>query len=289
MNSKLKHYIRKDTIIIFFSVFLFSFGTIWLFIEFPSSVNSSIKGFFEKFGNLTLIFSIIISFFVGLIRIYPKKKLNRKFIASNTSIEIFVGDIFDEKGNFAIGSSNYFDTNFEIANLSLKSQLINRCFNSDTTDVDRLIEQSLTEQCIAGEIDLSKTIGKQQKFPIGTTVRLNQNNRQIYVFVISELLFEDGRKHTSSNPELLNIALSKFWSFVKTENRMREIAIPVLGSGLARINLSYRLLIQMIILSFVTYSKSTRITEKLKIVVHEKDYNPEDFEELNRFLKSIEI
>src|SRR5262245_37267836 len=113
MNNNMKYYFKKDTLINFFSSFLFTFGTIWLFIEFPSSVKSTVKDFFDKFGNSTLIYSSIASFLVGLIRIYPTKKINRKFIASNTSIEITVGDIFNEKGNFAIGSSNYFDTNFE--------------------------------------------------------------------------------------------------------------------------------------------------------------------------------
>lgn len=285
----MNYYFRKDTLMNFVRFFLMSFGTIWLFIEFPSSLNTVIKEFFNSFGNLTLIISSILSIFFGFFRILPSKKINRKFAASNTSVEITVGDIFNERGNFAIGSSNYFDTNFEISNLSLKSQLINRCFNSDTENIDRLIDQSLTEQGVSGIIDTAKTVGKQKKFPIGTTVKLNQSNRHIFILVISELIFEQGRKHTISNPKLLNDSLSEFWSFIKTEGRMKEITIPVFGSGLARVNLSYRLLIQMIVLSFVTYSKSTRITEQLKIMVHEKDYNPEDFEELNKFLKSIEI
>lgn len=285
----MSYYLKKETILNFCTSFLVAFGTIWLLIEFPSSVNTSIKDFFNEYGNSTLILASIVSFLFGVFRTFPKKRIYKKFTASNTSIEIKVGDIFEEKGNIAIGSSDYFDTTFEIANLSLKSQLINRCFNSDSLLVDNLIDQSLSQQGIQGTTNSSKNIGKQLKYQIGTTVRLNQNNRQIFILVISQLLFEDGRKHTISNPELLNVALNKFWSFVKTENRVTEISIPVFGSGLARVNLSYRLLIQLIILSFVTYSKSVRISEKLKIVVSKKDYNPEDFVELSKFLKSIEI
>lgn len=285
----MSYYFKKETILNFCASFLVAFGTIWLLIEFPSSVNTSIKDFFNEYGNSTLIFASIVSFLFGLFRIRPKKEIYKKFTASNTSIEIKVGDIFEEKGNIAIGSSDYFDTTFEIANLSLKSQLINRCFNSDSSIVDTLIDQSLSQQGIQGTVNSSKNIGKQLRYQIGTTVRLNQNNRQIFILVISQLLFEDGRKHTISNPELLNVALNKFWSFVKTENRVTEISIPVFGSGLARVNLSYRLLIQLIVLSFVTYSKAVRISEKLKIVVNKKDYNPEDFVELSKFLKSIEI
>ena len=115
--------------------------------------------------------------------IWPKKNLFKKFNASNTSIEIIVGDIFEQEGNFAIGSSNFYDTNFDIANLSLKSQLINRCFNSDTAHIDRLIEQSLDEQQVIGVIDAQKTNGKNLKYPIGTVVKLSQNNRCIFTLI----------------------------------------------------------------------------------------------------------
>ena len=70
---------------------------------------------------------------------------------------------------------------------------------------------------------------------------------------------------------------------------MKPISVPVFGSGLARINLSYKLLVQSIILSFVTFSKTTRVTEKLTIVVSDECYNPKDFEEIDGFLDSIEI
>lgn len=289
MSNKFKYFLSPSTIKSFFSHALLAFGTIWLLIEFPSSVNTSIKYFFDKLGNSVLICSSFVSFIYGVYHIWPRRKLFKKFNASNTSIELVVGDIFEQEGNFAIGSSNFYDTNFDIANLSLKSQLINRCFNSDTDHIDRLIEQSLDEQEISGVIDNQKTNGKNLKYPIGTVVKLSQNNRFIFTLIISELMFEGTRKHTLSNPELLNNALNKFWAFLKTEGRMKPISVPVFGSGLARINLSYKLLVQSIILSFVTFSKTTRITEKLTIVVSEECYNPKDFEEIDRFLDSIEI
>lgn len=289
MTNKIKYFLSLTTINIFFSHVMLVFGTIWLLIEFPSSVNISIKAFFDRLGNSTLLYSLFISLACGIYCIWPKKKLFKKFSASNTSIELIVGDIFKQEGNFAISSSNFYDTNFDIANLSLKSQLINKCFSSDTAHIDRLIEQSLDEQQIIGVIDAQKISGKNLKYPIGTVVKLSQNNRFIFTLVISELIFEGTRKHTLSNPEMLNDALNKFWAFLKTEGRIKPISVPVFGSGLARINLSYKLLVQSIILSFVTFSKTTRITEKLTIVVSEECYSPKDFEEIDRFLDSIEI
>lgn len=289
MNIKVKHYFKLETFKNLISYALIAFGTIWLLIEFPSSVNDTMKKFFESLGDWVLIISIFLSLTFGIIRVFPKSKVSKKFNASNTSVEIVVGDIFKEKGNFTIGSSNYFDTNFEIANLSLKSQLINRCFESDIELLNNKILESIDKQGIKGKKDKNKPLGNKTKYPIGTTVSLNQAERQIFILIISKLVFEENRKHTISNPTYLNEALNKFWEFIKTEGRMKPISIPVFGSGLARVNLSFSLLIQLIVFSYVTYSKSTRISEKLKIIVYEKDYNPNDFEELKMFLKSIEI
>ncbi len=270
--------------------FLIAFGTIWLLIEFPSSVNSDVKTYVESLGQNVLIFSTILSLIYGFFRVFPKTSVKKEFKASNTLVEIKLGDIFNEKTNIAIGSSDYFDTNYDInSNLSLKSQVINKCFNSDSKYVDNLIQTSLSNQNLTGIANESRFEGKKVKYPPGTTVILPHDNRKIFVVIISKLIYEGTRKHTSSNPQLLNNALNKLWETVKTEGRMKPLTIPVFGSGLARVNLSFLLLIQLIVLSFVTYSKNTRITEKLTISIHESQYNPSDFEELKKFLESMEI
>lgn len=290
MNKKLRHLITGKTLKQIRKYFLLAFGTIWLLIEFPSGVNKDFEGYVESIGQCVLVGSIIIALIYGIYKARPKTSVKKEFKASNTAVEIKVGDIFDEKINIAIGSSDYFDTNYDInSNLSLKSQVINKCFNSDIQYVDELIQTSISKQNITGIENSERNEGKKIKYAPGTTIILPHDNRKIFVAVISELKYEGNRKHTNSNPQLLNNALNKLWEIIKTEGRMKPLTIPVFGSGLARVNLSFLLLIQLIILSFVAYSKSTRITEKLTINIHESQYNPSDFEELRKFLDSIEI
>jgi len=290
MNRKISHLSKVESLKQIGKFFLIAFGTIWLLIEFPSSVNSDLEIYVESLGNYVLVFSIILSLIYGVIRVFPKMSVKKEFKASNTSIEIKVSDIFNEKTHIAIGSSDYFDTNYDInSNLSLKSQVINKCFNSDVKYVDELIQISLTKQNLTGIEDENRIEGKKVKYPPGTTVILPHDSRKIFVVIISKLIYEGSRKHTSSNPQLLNNALNKLWETVKTEGRMKPLTIPVFGSGLASINLSFLLLTQLIVLSFVTYSKNTRITDKLTINIHESQYNPSDFEELKKFLDSMEI
>lgn len=290
MNRKLSHLITGETLKQMVKYFLLAFGTIWLLIEFPSGVNENIEKYFKSLGQSVLIISIVMALIYGIYKVRPKTSVKKEFKASNTAVEIKVGDIFDEKVNIAIGSSDYFDTNYDInSNLSLKSQVINKCFNSDAQYVDELIQVSLSKQNITGIENSERNEGKKIKYALGTTAILPHDNRKIFIVIISELIYEGNRKHTNSNPQLLNNALNKLWEIIKTEGRMKPLTIPVFGSGLARVNLSFLLLIQLIVLSFVAYSKNTRITEKLTINIHESQYNPSDFEELKKFLDSIEI
>lgn len=270
--------------------FLICFGTIWLLIECSSSLSKGFKTWVEPHGPGILISAIIVSILFGSFRAFPQLKISRKFKGSNTSIVLKVSDLLNEPGNIVVGSSDYFDTDYDVnSNVSLKSKVINTLFSSDKASVDKLIDQSLNIQNLGGEFIETKPSGKKTKFPIGTIAILPHQQRKVFILVLSCLTFDSNGKHTFSTPEKLNSALSCLWNKMKVEGKMKEFSVPVLGSGLSQINLSFLILIQILILSFVVYSKQTRITERLNIVVHESNYDPEDFNEVSQFLRSIQI
>lgn len=272
------------------SNFLIMFGGIWLCLEFPSFLSDDFLQFIKPFTNWILFISLFTSLIYAFIMSFPIMEYEKEFKASNTSIKIKVGDLINESCDIVVGTSDYFDTAYDIqSNISLKSQVINRLFNSDKDNVDRLIENSLQNQAIEGTINNEKQIGKNIQYQIGTIAILLQNNRKIYLTVITNLVFENQDKHTETNPEKFNVALNCLWNKIKVEGRKKEISIPVIGSGLSGLNLSNLILMQSAILSFVVFSKQTRITQKLNVVIKEDNYNPNDFEEIVKFLNTIQI
>lgn len=70
---------------------------------------------------------------------------------------------------------------------------------------------------------------------------------------------------------------------------MKEVSVPVLGSGLSGINLSNLMIIESIILSYAIHSKTSRISDKLSIIIPNDKYDPKDFHEICRFLDAIQI
>lgn len=67
------------------------------------------------------------------------------------------------------------------------------------------------------------------------------------------------------------ISLSKLWEQVRLKGQGKPIAIPIVGSDLARTNLPRMTLIKMILLSFIVSSKKQFVSEKLIVVIHPKD------------------
>lgn len=63
--------------------------------------------------------------------------------------------------------------------------------------------------------------------------------------------------------------------------------MPIIGSDLARTNIPYNVLIQLIVISFVLSSKKTYITEELNLVIHPKDCQKINMIKVSEFLDSI--
>ena len=64
--------------------------------------------------------------------------------------------------------------------------------------------------------------------------------------------------------------------------------MPVIGSDLARVdNLDYESIVKMLTLSFVARSRKSIITRELTLIIHPRDYDRIDMNEIAAFLNSL--
>ena len=272
------------------SNFLISFGSLWLLIECSSALSTKIKAIVDKFDPWLLVIALFGSFCFALYRAFPRIAFTRKFKSTQTSISIKVGDLLEEKGNIVIGSSNYFDFDYnKSTGISLKSQLISKLFNNDIHFINNLVKKSLSDLESTAVFDKEKDYGNKSHYPIGTVAVLPQADRNIFAVILTKLVFKGKDKHTKSDPEILNQALIGLWKKIEVEGRKKKFSLPVLGAGLANVQLSYLLIIQTIILSYAIYSRGSAISKEMILVISPNDYNPEDFEEAIQFLNSLQI
>lgn len=269
---------------------LTALGLIWLLIE-PTSF------FIEPFNKFTsknhyiFILIIIVSLFYGVIKSLPKIKVSKQFKNLGTTVKIEIGELLEKDGNLIIGSSDYFDTSTSNTN-SIKTQLISKYFKGAVNNLDSQIDSSLEEQNLLGIENTSKTIGKSNKFDIGSTAVINiPSNEKIQVFlsVICKVVYIRSKKTKQSDYKMLNLALENIWTTIKNKNNNKDIYTPILGAGLTGLSFSKLTLSQLIITSFLLDSKSTKIGKSLTIVIPERNYSPEIFERLDDFIHSFEV
>lgn len=83
-------------------------------------------------------------------------------------------------------------------------------------------------------------------------------------------------------------SLGSLWDAVYLHGQRRTVAMPIVGSELAKINcLDRESLLRMILLSFVARSREEVICKKLVVVIHPRDYDRINMLEVEAFLRTI--
>lgn len=258
------------------------FGWFWLCLE-PASFFIPEKLHFGLYGYLNLV---LISLVFAVIQNSPRLSVSCSLSSPNVTIEIKIGDIFEEKGNLVIGFNDVFDTELGevISKSSIQGQFLKRVYENKQDELDVDIETVLQEHISDRSLDPDKNRGKAWRYPIGTTITLVYNQRlyflTAYGYMKNDLTVE-------SNSESISKSLDKLWQEVRRKSNGVNVAIPIIGSELARSGLSRMQLSKLIITSFVLESKKRFITRKLTLMIYPKDLDSVDFYELQLFIKSI--
>ncbi|MFD8317481.1 macro domain-containing protein [Kitasatospora purpeofusca] len=208
------------------------------------------------------------------------------------AVEVVVvcGDLFDqEDANLVAGFTDTFDTEIDqdvvISRSSIQGQLVERLFGGRSEQLDAELERALRPvSVVERERSRDKPRGRRLRYPIGTTVAVPHGRRQVFATAYSRL---GNDMVARSRPEHLASALERLWEAVALHGRYRPVAVPMLGSGLARIvDLDRGRLARMIVESFVrACADGTPVAPELRLVVHPDDLRRTDLLELERFLR----
>ena len=257
------------------------FGSIWLFLEpaglfLPKLINWGWKGYFG------------LAFFSSVIAItlnFPRKSVSGRLSAPDSTIEIKIGNLFDEPGHLVIGANDVFDTELGevIKSSSVQGQLLTRVYDGNQGRLDAEIDAALQFLPISKIQEINKTKGKTLRYPIGTTIALGTENKRYFLSAYGYMGNDLRVKSTADN---IWCSLIHLWEEVRLKGHGLEVAMPVIGSDLARTNLPRMALAQLIIISFIAASKKEFITTKLTIVIRRQDLESIDFYALEDFLKS---
>lgn len=259
------------------------FGSLWLFVQI-------LTYFLPEGQDEWLQIRWWLFLVVGIIAATWRRKPQLSFVHNVTdrdvSVEIAVGDVFSYDGALVVGSNTTFDTEVSERLISEKSVqgAFTREYCGTASRLDAAIEPSL--RGVPGVSLEEPRVGKSKRYPVGTTVRVEEGGRIAYLLAIANI-----NRHGAARGDLegLTKALGSLWWFVGERGGREALVTPVLGSGYARLVQRRELIVREIVKSFIAACSERVFTERLTIVLSPDDVlnHRISLDDLNAFVRHV--
>ncbi|MBU3171488.1 macro domain-containing protein [Clostridium estertheticum] len=192
-------------------------GLISIFIDIPNKKKATV--------GLCFLAILVVAFFITLYYVNKIKMLNLKI--NNNNIKIKFGDLFQCEGIKVIPMNEYFDTSTEnnlISEKSLHGEYLKKIGNN--TILDDLLENKLSHEKFI--LNNDRTYGKKKRYKVGTTIESNED-----FFLTAFTRFDEDDNARIKVWEYV-MFFSKLWDELYKQYNLRDINIPLIGSGITR-------------------------------------------------------
>lgn len=217
----------------------------------------------------------------------PRRSTTREFDRPQMVIEVKVGNLFDEESHLVIGFNDVFDTDSSdgviISPRSVQGQFQSRIYGGDTGRLNSDLEGALSGASITTiESRQDKPRGKLSRYEIGTVAALGGPDRRYFCLAYGRM--RNDLTVRSSTDDLWK-SLESLWRSLDRLGQREPVAMPIIGSEMARINhLDREVLLRMILMSYVAYSRQSLVSKKLTVLIHPKDAHLVNMLEVEAFL-----
>jgi Thoeris protein ThsA, Macro domain len=252
-----------------------AFGVLWGLAE-------PIAHFFPtmKFEGLTrfLLFCFV-AILVGILKIYQPRSISIKVNTSDTTLNIYYGDVFKQSGFSAIPVNEYFDSELgdPVSENSVHGMLIKQFFGGYQESFDKMVSADLEETAFTL---VERHGGKPNKYPIGTTAKIEANGHDFLLFALSHTNIETFK--ASADLPMMVQALHGLFERARISTGGEKLNIPLVGSGLSGIGLPATQILQLIVLTIIDETKKQQICKQIDLVLHESKYKEIDLETIGR-------
>jgi hypothetical protein len=226
----------------------------------------------------------------GVSQAYPRSHISRTFAHPKITITVLIGDLFNEEAHIVVGFSDTFDTSITnsrvISSESVQGQLVDRRYGRDDVALDRELRIALGRVTpVATESRRAKPHGKLRRYPIGTVAVIGNPKRLVFAVAYSTMGNDLIARSTMDN---LWRSLNSLWDALYAHAERESVAMPLVGSGLSRIDVLDRgNLVRIIVLSFLARSRQVVVCRELRIVIWPRDVEELDLLEIAAFLRTL--
>ena len=230
-------------------------------------------------GPIPLSVVILISVCFGIKKVWKPSKIEVVIANSNTVIEVLFGDLFKLAGIRAVAVNEFFDSKIgkPVSDKSLHGILLQKCFGGHPEPFDKQIVEELKN---VESREVPKKDGKTKSYPIGSTALIAVNSDLYLVFALAKTDPDTCKAY--SDVTMMWDALHELWQRARIESGGHELNLPLVGSGLSGLGLPTRDLLNLIILSAITETKSKEITRIIRIVLHRDRFENLDLRDVQK-------
>ena len=210
---------------------------------------------------------ILVSIVIGFWRCWPTKQIKLPIPASDSTIEIRFGDFFEGVGIVVIPVNEYYDglLGDHVSENSLHGTFIKDVLGGQSRTFIDLTSEAL--KSIEAE-EVRRESGREKKYPIGTVACVDINEKRFLLAALSRTDLQT-LKASATVHELWD-CLAGIWQGVRNYSNGDCVKIPLLGSGLSGVGLPPKNLIEIILTSFLYFTKKQKIADKVTLVLSSK-------------------
>lgn len=228
-------------------------------------------------------FTVVVSVGYGLNKVWKPSNIDIAIAHSNTILEILYGDLFSQEGIRAIAVNDFFDSQLgrPVSDRSLHGIFLTKCFGGHPQPFDNQVNTELVNKTYSEEI--TKIEGKNRRYKIGTTALITVNQDKYITVAFSTT--DPVTCKASSDVMKMWDALHCLWQRARIESGGYPVNVPLVGSGLSGIGLPTRDLLNLIILSAITETKTSQVTQRIRIVLHNDRFDDVDLRDVKKHWK----
>lgn len=222
---------------------------------------------------------LLLSVGIGLVVGRRPNQVTFTVPGTDTKFALAVGNLFETDGSKAIAVNEFFDTSLprHVSPNSLHGQFLQRYFQHREGDARSAFDQALPDE---GFVVVERTTGARRRYPKGTTIVLELGSDRFLLVALTETNVET--LQASADADDLRVALNGLWDAARQYCQGAPLAVPLIGSGLARIGLPSRQLLDTLIASAVLATRASKVTNEIKVVLSQQVIEDVDLREIRR-------
>ena len=240
-------------------------GGLYLFMEILDFLGIYTK---DQYSGYAIIPMLLFAICYVVITRRPISKVSYKLPNKDYVVEVRIGDVFDGSNDVIVSTNTTFDTSMAnglIATESLQGQVATKFFQANTDEIDKQLERELANASSRKRDDAP---GKKPEYPIGTVAQVHSHGRIFYFVAMSRL---NAKGTASSSLRDVEDALEKLWAYIVSHGELRNLSVPLMGTGRGRTGYPRKKMVERIAQSFADGSKEKIFSNRLSIVVRPED------------------